>query len=160
MRPAVLPPAKGLNPLLIAESSSKSKGQSSNRESFDLCKTCQSGNRALDAVSLAVAFRLAQEARVEDDRLFYGFRTLPVESPCIPPVQGGAKCLSSPEEENIYALNGQVVELPPSPLNDNLSEEAAESLLDLGLSEEVPRRLAEVPGPSPAHLGYCPLKGI
>ncbi|KAH1018243.1 uncharacterized protein LOC109545740 isoform X1 [Dendroctonus ponderosae] len=154
VRPAVLPPAEGFNPLL----SSKSRGQPSNWQGIDLCQTGNSAPAAADAVSLAVAFRQAQEPRVGDDRLFYGFRTLPVESPCVQPAQPTKSPPS--QDENIYALNGQIVELQPSQQNDDLSEEAVSQLLDLGLSEEASRRPPSLQGPSLADLGYSPVRVV
>lgn len=106
-----------------------------------------------DPVSLAIAYKMAQKSChniQNEDRLSFGFRKLPKE---LPPV---VKKTNNIPEENLYSLNGQIVELKPvKQCTTDLDEEAADELL--ALSEETAEPM-EVRKVSLGELGYGPAK--
>lgn len=115
-----------------------------------------------DAVSLALAYKMAQEKKyLGEDKLSFGFRKIPVELP--PPLQVLRR--NNVPEEKIFALNGQIVELKPVAANGgsrvSLDEEAAEDLLALendeaeqyGIGNDAPIKTVSL-----GELGYAPAK--
>ncbi|KAL3271605.1 hypothetical protein HHI36_022080 [Cryptolaemus montrouzieri] len=86
-----------------------------------------------DPVSVSIAYNLAKKAQnLKEDVLSFGFRQIPKEVP----VQ--QKKANNIPEENLYSLNGAIVELKPvATLGKSLDEEAAEQLLDLQEEETV-----------------------
>lgn len=85
-----------------------------------------------DAVSVQIAYNQAMKAaNTKEDILAFGFRQMPKEMPRT------FKRTNNIKEENLYSMNGQVVELKPVQLSGkSVDEEAAEQLLDLQTEEE------------------------
>lgn len=124
------------------------------------CAENQASCVPADAVSLALAYKMAQERNcLSEDRLAFGFRKIPVE---LPPSAQVIRRNNVPEEK-IFALNGQIVELKPvvggCRSQASIDEEAAEDLLALENEEE-----DYGVGPAPirsvslGELGYAPAK--
>ncbi|XP_044763944.1 uncharacterized protein LOC123320637 [Coccinella septempunctata] len=86
-----------------------------------------------DPVSVSIAYNLAKRAQnLKEDILSFGFRQMPKEVP----VQQRQRNVIP--EENLYSLNGAVVELKPvTTLGKSVDEEAAEQLMDLQEEETV-----------------------
>ncbi|KAL1502798.1 hypothetical protein ABEB36_007893 [Hypothenemus hampei] len=110
-----------------------------------------------DPVSVALAYKQAQISNLNEDKLFYGFRKLPdeIHRPVYEPPRNIFP------EESLYTINGPVVELKPveaaKKTVDNLSEEAAEELLDLAASEEA-SKMPSIKQPCLSDLGFVPTK--
>lgn len=129
------------------------------QSSIGNCAENQANCAAADAVSIALAYKMAQEKQREhdlsEDRLNFGFRKLPVELPQRKVVKENVP------EEKMFALNGQIVELKPVRVESqkSLDEEAAEELLALEEDEE---KAAELSAPlrkvSLGEIGYGPAK--
>ncbi|XP_045468177.1 uncharacterized protein LOC123676358 [Harmonia axyridis] len=86
-----------------------------------------------DPVSVSIAYNLAKQAQnLKEDILTFGFRQIPKEIP----VQQRQR--DNIPEENLYSLNGAVVELKPvTTLGKSVDEEAAEQLMELQEEETV-----------------------
>ncbi|XP_030747543.1 uncharacterized protein LOC115876018 [Sitophilus oryzae] len=117
-----------------------------------------------DAVSLALAYKLAQnsiEKKIAEDKLYFGFKKLPIEQPC-PKIVAPKITKQLLPEGSLYTLNGEIVELKAPKEADltpeDLEQEAAEELIDLALSEEYEASLPPVKQPSLTELGYAPAK--
>lgn len=86
-----------------------------------------------DAVSVDLAYKMAQQnnanTQQSEDRLNFGFRKIPVELPPKKMIRNNVP------EEQIFNLNGQIVELKPirhcGHTATSLAEEAAEELMQL-----------------------------
>lgn len=100
-----------------------------------------------DAVSVDLAYKMAKQNEItrlqSEDRLNFGFRKIPVELPAKKVVREDIP------EEQIFNLNGQIVELKPiNPCRphtaSSLAEEAAEELMQL--QEEEAAEAAEEGG--------------
>lgn len=102
---------------------------------------------------MAIAYKMAQNAYktvLNEDRLSFGFRKMPKE---LPPI---VKKTNNIPEENLYKLNGQIVELKPvSQCTTDLDEEAAEELLAMTEDVNEPVEIRKV---SLGELGYAPAK--
>ncbi|KAK9874196.1 hypothetical protein WA026_002548 [Henosepilachna vigintioctopunctata] len=77
-----------------------------------------------DPVSVSIAYSLAQKAQnLKEDALSFGFRQIPKD---VPAHRKGSRNIP---EENLYSLNGAVVELKPvTTIAKSVDEEAAEQL--------------------------------
>lgn len=126
------------------------------------CAVNEANCAPADAVSLALAYKMAQEKKyLGEDKLAFGFRKIPVELP--PPLRILRK--NNVPEEKIFALNGQIVELKPvaagSGSRTSLDEEAAEDLLALeneeaeefGIGGDAPIKTVSL-----GELGYAPAR--
>ncbi|EFA04872.1 uncharacterized protein LOC100141569 [Tribolium castaneum] len=110
-----------------------------------------------DPVSLSVAYKMAQEkCHHNEDKLSFGFRSLPKDVPIYVRRMG-----NNIPEENLFNLNGQIVELKKIACQSrkSLDDEAAEQLADLQ-EEEEEARMAVNPYKSLTlgELGYGPAK--
>ncbi|XP_044260737.1 uncharacterized protein LOC123008790 [Tribolium madens] len=110
-----------------------------------------------DPVSLSVAYKMSQEkCHQNEDKLSFGFRSLPKDVPIYFRRSG-----NNIPEENLFNLNGQIVELKKIPCNSqkSLDDEAAEQLTDLQ-EEEQEARMAVNPYTSLTlgEIGYGPAK--
>ncbi|RZC33733.1 hypothetical protein BDFB_008095 [Asbolus verrucosus] len=86
-----------------------------------------------DPVSLSVAYKLAQEScNRNEDKLAFGFRSLPKEVPLYT-----MKKINNIPEEDLFSLNGQIVELKKIKCDHEKSvdEEATDALLALADEE-------------------------
>lgn len=96
---------------------------------------------AADPVSISLAYRSANRAPVEEDKISYGFKKVPADQPRV-------KIIKNVPEEKLWALDGSIIELkkPKSKCMDDDDEDDD----DVGAIDD---HLA----PGYAELGYAPV---